>query len=180
MDIFASNADYLCHQVRRPIFSIHRKTKYISHLPLNIAWCHLYRRVVQPFMLYGSDVWGKSTSANACDDKLFNLFLRCALGVKLSTPNLVTVGECDQIPPSVITHIDILCYDARLKGLAESCIAKQVYNELCRMNCCGFINNWVTHVREQARTNDLHNYSGDATEFKAICKSQLKGSFQYN
>ena len=47
------------------------------------------------------------------------------------------------------------------------------------MNCCGFIN-WVTHVRELAWTYDLHNYSGEATEFKAICKSQLKGSFQNN
>ena len=73
----------------------------------------------------------------------------------------------------------ILCYDARLKGLPESCIAMQVYNEICRMNCCGFIN-WVTHVRELARTYYLHNYSGEATEFKAICKSQLKGSFQNN
>ena len=178
MDIFAFNADYLCHQARRAIISIHRKTKYISPLPLNIA-CHLYRSLVQPIMLYGSDVWGKSTSANASNDKLFNWFLRCTLGVKLSTSNLVTVGECGQIPPSVIAHMNILCYDARLKGLPESCIAKQVYNELCRMNCCGFIN-WVTHVQELARTYDLHNYIGEATEFKAICKSQLKGSSQNN
>ena len=47
------------------------------------------------------------------------------------------------------------------------------------MNCCGFIN-WVTHVRELARTYNLHNYSGDATGFEALCKSQLKGSFQNN
>ena len=45
------------------------------------------------------------------------------------------------------------------------------------MNCCGFIN-WVTLVRELGLTYDLHSYSGDATEFKAICKSQLKGTFQ--
>ena len=120
-------------------------------------------------MLYGGGVWGKSTSANASNNKLFNWFLRCALGVKSSTSNLVTVGECGQIPPSVIAHMNILCYDAKLKGLSESWIAKQVYNELCRMNCCGFLN-WVTHVRELARTYDLHNYSGEATEFKVIAQ----------
>ena len=65
------------------------------------------------------------------------------------------------------------------KGWQKQGIAKQVCNELCRMNCCGFING-VTHERELARTYDLHNYSGDAIEFKAICKSQLKGSFQNN
>ena len=130
-------------------------------------------------MLYGGGVWGKCTSANASNDMLFNWFLRCTLGVKSSTSNLVTVGECGQIPPSGIAHMNILCYDAKLKGLSESWIAKQVYNELCRMNCCGFLN-WVTHVRELARTYDLHNYSGEVTEFKAICKSQLKGSFQNN
>ena len=92
MDIFASNADYLCHQAWRAILSIHRKTKYISPLPLNIA-CHLYRSLVQPIMLYGSDVWGKSASVYASNDKLFNWFLWCTLGVKSSTSNLVTVGE---------------------------------------------------------------------------------------
>ena len=66
MDIFASNADYFGHQARRTIFRIHRKTKYVSPLPLNIA-CHLYRSLVQPIVLNGSDVWGKSTSANACN-----------------------------------------------------------------------------------------------------------------
>ena len=50
MDIFASNADYLCHQAQLAIFSIHRKTKYISPLQLNIT-CHLYRSLVQPIML---------------------------------------------------------------------------------------------------------------------------------
>ena len=75
-------------------------------------------------------VWGKSTSANACNAKLFNWFLRCTLGVKSSTSKLVIAGECGQIPPSVFVHMNILCYDARLKGLPEPCIVKQVYNEL--------------------------------------------------
>ena len=69
--------------------------------------------------------------------------------------------------------MNILCYDARLKGLPESCIAKQVCNELCQINYCGFIN-WVTHVRELAQRYGLHNYSRDSTECKDICKSRLR------
>ena len=65
-------------------------------------------------------------------------------------------GNFDWWHPRVIAHMNILCYDARLKGLPESCIAKQIYNELCQINYCGFIN-WVTHVRELARTYSLRN-----------------------
>ena len=66
-----------------------------------------------------------------------------------------------------------------LKGFPDSCIAKQVYNELCPMNYCDFIN-WVKHAWQLVRTFGLHNYLGDATEFKAICKSQLMWSLQNN
>ena len=38
---------------------------------------------------------------------------------------------------------------------------------------CGYIN-WVTHMREVARNYCLHDYSGDAADFKITCKSPIK------
>ena len=56
-----------------------------------------------------------SDTGGANIDKVFFCYMRCVLHVKSTTNNIILVGECGQIPPSVSTHITAICYLNRLQ-----------------------------------------------------------------
>ena len=94
-DVFATNHQHLCDKARRAVCSMYKKTKCIGTLPMKIVF-HLFQHLIQPILLYGSEIWGISDHANSQIDTFFNCFLRCALGVKPSTSTAMIFGCVDR------------------------------------------------------------------------------------
>ena len=72
-----------------------QKLMHIGKLPRKILF-HMFETLVRPILLYGSDVWGIRRQGNDMVDKAFYCFIRCALGVKATTSNLMVLGESGQ------------------------------------------------------------------------------------
>ena len=178
-DVFATNHKHLCDKARRAVFSMYKKTKCIGTLPMKIVF-HLFQHLIQPILLYGSEIWGISDPANSQIDTFFNWFLRCALGVKPSTSTAMIYGECGQVPLSVWSHVNVMTYHARLYNLPDTTVVKQVYNELSKLSNCGFAT-WVSRVRDLANMHNVELYNvGDPKTYKARCKSAIVSNFKQN
>ena len=108
----------------------------LSH-PLRRHRNDLFENLVRPILLYGSDGWGVNASIDMTIDKLFYQYMRCVLNVKSTASNVIVVGECGQMPPSLYCHINTLSYLKRLQDLPDTKIVKQVFNELNRLHLYG-------------------------------------------
>ena len=97
-----------------------------------------YSTLIQPILLYGSDVWGHSKNGGECIDKTCLFFLRCILKVKKSTSNIMCFGELGVIPPSILANINSIIHHLRLSSLSQNDIVKQLFDELSYMNENGF------------------------------------------
>ena len=121
-----------------------RKVKHVGSMPPNIM-LHLFQSLIEPILTYGSEVWGVYKQGPASADKVFMKFARCLLGVKASTSNLMTLGECGHFPPSVPCAISVLCYLNRLHHMSDHRVVKQVFIELKRLHDLSFPT-WVTQA----------------------------------
>ena len=145
-DIFCDTYPYLCGQCQRAIFGIRQRLRNIHPVPPAIM-LKLYEMLVKPVLMYGSDVWGYNKTALAQIDKIMLHYCRCILNVKASTSNIITFNECGILPPSVYSQISVSCLMNRLYQVSDNTVAKQVYNELCKLNSMGF-DTWVTRVSD--------------------------------
>ena len=137
-------------------------------LPPNIM-CYLFNSLIRPILLYGSDIWGINKAGKETIDKVFLRYMRCVLGVKCTTSNIITIGECGEMPPSVYADINTLCYAERLKNIPDTAIVKQVYLELKQLNENGF-KTWVTAVQQTANSYGINKSFSSESAFKKYCK----------
>ena len=56
-NVFKHHPEYLCKQARKAIFNILNKIKQIGDMPPKYMF-FLYQSMVQPILLYGSEIWG--------------------------------------------------------------------------------------------------------------------------
>ena len=136
-DIFKHTYSYLSDKARKAIFLFFRKSRSFGILPPNIM-LKAYSTLIQPILLYGSDVWGHSKNGGECIDKTCLFFLRCILKVKKSTSNIMCFGELGVIPPSILAKTNSIIHHLRLTSLSQNDIVKQLFNELSFMNENGF------------------------------------------
>ena len=61
----------------------------------------MFDTLVRPVLTYGNDVWGMSKSGQGELYKVFLHYVRCTLGVKPTTCNVIVYGECGKYPPSI-------------------------------------------------------------------------------
>ena len=94
-DILKENSSFLCDKARKAIFGIFKKLRKIGALPLKLM-LYIFDTLIKPILLFGSDVWGVSPSANSDINKVFFWFLKCILKVKSSTSNDITIGAIPQ------------------------------------------------------------------------------------
>ena len=71
-DIFKENADYWCNKARQSVFAMVNKIKN-SDIPAPTV-LHLYQTMIQPVLVYGSDVWGVTKIGPTEAHKVFNWF----------------------------------------------------------------------------------------------------------
>ena len=111
-DIFGGNYDYLCDKARQSTFAMLSKVKNLKIPPRCTSY--MYQNLVQPILLYGSDIWGISLTAQKSVDKVFHWFMKLMLHVTQNTSNVMLVGEVGMFPPSVLCHRNTLMYFIRI------------------------------------------------------------------
>ena len=182
-DIFKENSHYLCNKARGAIFSFFKKTKSFGTLPPKLM-VQAYKTLIQPILLYGSDIWG--ISRHMCDaiDKVCLFFIRCILRVKPSTSKLMCFGELGIIPPSVLAKINVLNAHLRLRQMNDNSLESIVLQELYDFVDVGF-DNIVSSVHSIATSYDIDLNSCDYTiestnALKHIVKTEYTESWCKN
>ena len=128
-------------------------------------------------LVYGSDVGGVNNSATKSVDKVFLWYARTILWVTSNTCNLITLGECGVLPPSIICHKQALCYHKRLHAMSDNSLLKKVFINLRILADMGF-RTWITSVRELASKYDV-SLDNELTEhvLKLECEKSLERTF---
>ena len=152
-DIFKYNTEYLNNKARKAIFAIKQKIKSVGKLPPT-HWFHIYESMIEPILLYGSDLWGVSRVCTANINKIYLWFMRIILNIKATTPNLITMGESGIIPPKTKCHINALLYFIRLNTMPAGSVVKHVFMELQRLHSIGYYN-WYSRILELAKYYQL-------------------------
>ena len=135
--VFSLNHVYLRDRANKAIFSILQRLKNIEAPPPVIMF-HLFETLILPIFTYGSDVWGSNKTTLTILDRVFLRFIRCTLGIKCTTSNIIVLGECGRMPPSVMCTINTLCFFNRLNCMDDDSLVKQVYMEWQRLTEQGF------------------------------------------
>ena len=136
---------------------------------------HLFETLILPILTYGSDVWGSNKSTLTILDRVFLRFIRCTLGIECTTSNIIVLGECGRMPPSVMCTINTLCFFNRLNCMDDDSLVKQVYMELQRLTEHGF-DTWVSSLRKLADSYQLNAYV-DPNKFRQECKIKVRSRF---
>ena len=131
--VLKDHPDYLCNHARNAVFSILSKTRQVGDIPPQ-CMMHLYQSMVQPILLYGSDIWGHHKASCKTVDTLILWFAR---------------AECGGLPPSVHFHIDVLLYAICLNNITHEDPLKSVFEHNVYLHELGF-NTWYTKVLKLA------------------------------
>ena len=100
----------------------------------------------------------------------------CALGVKVTSNNLMVLGKSGQMPPSVFFHINVIRYLKRLHHLPSRMVVKQMHTKLCRLHECGFVT-WATKAQEVMQYYGIELGDQCPTALKQYCKQTVKDKF---
>ena len=125
---------------------------------------YLYESLIQPILLYGSDIWGVYSGCTNEIDKIYMWFMRLVLNVKATTCNIITMGECGVLPPSIKCHQNALLYFIRLNNLPQGSVVKSVFLEMQSMHNLGF-KNWYSAIIELATSYKLDIFSYEFSIF---------------
>ena len=79
---------------------------------------YLFETLVQPILIYGSDIWGLYAQCTNEIDTLFMWFIRGVLKIKPTTCN-ITIGESGMTTPSIKFHQNLLLNSIRLNCMKK-------------------------------------------------------------
>ena len=173
-DIFSLNYIYLRDRANRAMFAVLQRLKNIETPPPEIMF-HIFDTLIMPILTYGSDVWGYNKMALSILDKVFLRSVRCTLGIKCTTSNIIVLGECGRMPPSVMCTINTLCFLNRLMCMNDDSLVKQVYVELQHLTGQGF-DTWVSSTGKLAASYQLDLYM-NPIKFRNECKNVVRSKF---
>ena len=77
-DMFGANYQHLCNKARQAIFALFKRVKTLGILPVKIMM-YLFRSLIMPILVYGSDVWGINFNATKSMDTIFLWYARTIL-----------------------------------------------------------------------------------------------------
>ena len=147
--MFRCNVKHINNKARGAVFGIRQKVKNIGNLPPT-HWLHIYESMIEPVLLYGSDLWGASVKCTADINKIYLWYIRNLLNVKATTSNIITMGESGVIPPKTRCHQNAILYFIRLNSMPTGSLVKSVFLELKHLHNMG-VNTWYSKVIELAR-----------------------------
>ena len=174
-DIFKENYSHLSNQARKAMFGLKKKIQMIGQIPPHMMF-ELFEKMITPILSYGSDIWGLNQCGTEALDKVFLYFVRCVLQIKGTTSNVITLGECGRVPPSVSCRASTICFMNRVSSMPDTTLVKQVLNSLMNLHDQGF-KTWVSPVFKVMRELDI-NPSSDKNAFNKKCKQTLIENFK--
>ena len=135
--IVSENSSSICDKSRKAIFGLQKKVTFSKILPPKIRF-EMFDTMTKPILTNSSDVWGINKNALREQDRVFLNYVRCVLCVKLTTSNVVVIGESDNFPPSLFCHINVLCSFHGLLKMQPGKTVKSVFDTLYNLNNQGF------------------------------------------
>ena len=84
----------LVEQAQKSLFAIYKKIR-IQNIPIDLQ-LKLFDSLVEPIILYGSEVWGFENIQIM--EKIHLTFCKRILNVRLTTPNHMVYGELGRCP----------------------------------------------------------------------------------
>ena len=105
----------------------------------------LFDSLVQPILMYGSEIWGFHKADDV--EKVHVRFLKQILGVRLQTSNIAVYGELGRFPLAILRKIRILKYWYKILASKNSLLYKvygQQVNDIARGS---FENNWAFQIK---------------------------------
>ena len=167
--MFSTNYPYLCDSANRATLLALQKLKNV-HIMF-----HIFDTLIMPILTYGSDIWGHNKNAHNMLDKVFLRFIRCTLGVKCTTSNIIVYGECGRMPPSTKCTINSLCFMNRLMHMGGGSLTKKVYYELANLTQQGF-DTWVCSLCKISDALQL-NLHMHPSKFRQECQDIVRSKF---
>ena len=129
-NIFAENYQYLCNKACGSIFfSIFKKTNNFGALLARLI-VYPFDSLVRPVLTYGCAIWVTRSNGREQMDKIHLIYLRSNLGIKASSSNVITLGECGSIFPSATIQAICITYLKRIQPLPYTSLLKQTSNEM--------------------------------------------------
>ena len=160
-----------------PIIYVTRLGRQFFHSLSPKLLVQAYRTLIQPILLYGSDVWGFSRNMCESIDKVCLFFLRCILRVKSSTSNLMCFGELGIIPPSILAKINLLNFHLRLKDMSLNSLEKAVIDDMYELKEVGF-SNIISSINDIATLYDIDlSCCSSSIESVNVLKSIVKSDY---
>ena len=154
-------------------------------LPTSIS-VKLFNTYVSPIIMYNIENWGTLTEKNilkADEMQLFNMtntstvdtvhrkFLKFALGLSNSTPNMTVYGETGEIPLSLKGYKRMLNYWKRLTTLPDQCLAKKALLENADLRT-----NWIMTIEKLLKTFKLIEVADD--KFTTYTAANIKQYYE--
>ena len=105
----------------------------------------LFDSLVQPILMYGSEIWGFHKADDV--EKVHVRFLKQILGVRLQTSNIAVYGELGRFPLAILRKIRILKYWYKILASKNSLLYKVYGQQVNDIACGSFENNWAFQIK---------------------------------
>ena len=179
-NMFKDNTEFLNDKARKAIFGLQKRTKDVDLYPTQKFY--LFETIIEPILLYGSDIWGAFPSCLEDINKIFLWYTKCNLGVKTTTNDTVVVGESGMIPPRVKCHANVILNFIRLNNLNSNSIVKKTFLQQQEMNEIG-AQCWYSRVLDIAKGYNIdplsHTFNDDTKyKIRQTCYNSFKNSWK--
>jgi len=176
-NVLYKNASYTQERGRKAVFSLLQKARSLGNLTPAVYFT-LFNALVQPILLYGSDVWGAKPLKNN-KDKVSLEFIKLILGVKPNTCTIMVYGESGRYPIDIDAQCNAIKFYVRLHTMSPNSIVKQVFNQLVRLHELGF-HTWVTDIHDLLNEYDIHIDENNLDSLASLYKKKAYAAFVEN
>ncbi|XP_071104288.1 uncharacterized protein [Haliotis cracherodii] len=119
----------LTDQASRAMYAVFRKIR-ILEIPIDCQ-LKLFDQLVQPVLLYGSEVWGFENTVVI--ERVHLKFCKYILKLKQSTPDYMVYGELGRYPLSIFIKIRMISYWCKLTS-SQTSLSSVVYKLMFQMS----------------------------------------------
>ncbi len=134
-----------CDQASKAMFAVISKARKLN-LPVDIQ-LHLFDSVVQPILLYGSEVWGFEDCKNI--ERVHLKFCKIVMGVSQFTTSAMVYGELGRSPVSIAIKTRMIAYWHKLLTTPGQKLSSTMYGVLQGITSKGRgESKWLSYVKE--------------------------------
>lgn len=136
---FNKAKDRLCTLATNAMFGILNKGR---RLQLDIdTQIHLFNSIVEPILIYGSEIWGYENVQ--CIERVQLRFLKLLLMVKKSTPSVMVRGELGIFPIDIRIQLRCITYWSRILNNKHDKLCFQIYS----LMLARYHSKWLVNIK---------------------------------